>query len=155
MTSPDAPSIEMPTFSPEQLTALIDYMEAAGKGRAGTQGADFSEADYLAGCMATLFALGRQDKIPAGWIFEMFAGNSPLGVPTLDQQVYLVVDRKVRGSGTVTVYRDRVEATEHADHLNEREDFRAFLLQEPIRHVLRPDVAAALQAADEAEEVNA
>jgi hypothetical protein len=84
---PDHPSTVLPEFSDEQITALVDCMTAAGKARAHAQGADFSEFDYLSGCMATLVAVGRQDRIPVAWIFDAFADRSPLDLPSPSQEV--------------------------------------------------------------------
>ena len=84
---PDYPSTALPEFSDEQITALVDYMTAAGKARAHAQGADFSEFDYLSGCMATLVAVGREDRIPVTWLFEAFPGYSPLDLPSPNRRI--------------------------------------------------------------------
>ena len=141
----------LPTFTDEQIKALTDYLVAAGKSRGREQRADFSEADYLAGCMATLFALGRQDKIPAGWIFEIMAGGSPLGLPDLDKDVWVVYDPFPRKEQErVTLYTNKATASEHVDFLYEHEHDSALLLCLPARHALHPTVLKALDDEDEA-----
>ena len=143
----DQPVEGLPTFTDEQIKALVDYMEAAGKSRGRAQGADFSEADYLAGCMTTLFALGKQDKIPAGWIFTIMAGRSPLGLPDLDKNVWVVYDPTPRRDAErVTLYRDKSTASEHVDFLADQGNDRVLLLCLPARHELPPAILKALDA---------
>jgi hypothetical protein len=143
---PEAPA-DMPAFTDEQMKNLLAFMEQAGKARAGEQGAEFSETDYLAGCMATLFALGRQGSIPAGWIFSTMAGRSPLDLPTLDQTVYVVHAPRLARDEQTTIYKNRRDADEHTTWLEEQGQ-HVYMRFEKVRNSLRPDLAKALEEAD-------
>jgi len=145
---PEAPA-DMPEFTDEQLKKLIAFMEQAGRSRAGEQGAEFSETDYLAGCMATLFALGRQGSIPAGWIFTTMAGKSPLDLPTLDQTVYVVHVPELTRDEAITIYKNRHDADEHTMLLEEENQrWHVYMRFMPVRNALRPDIAKRLEEAD-------
>lgn len=59
-----------------------------------------SEIDFAVGAMTVLFAAGREEMIPSGWIFSPFSGNEPFsGRPTSQ---HLVQDS--------IAYTDQIEA---------------------------------------------
>jgi hypothetical protein len=145
--APERPSIPMPEFSAEQVDALVDYMEAHGRERGRQQGANFNEVDYLVGCMTAMFALGKQGSMPAGWMFGPLANISPLGLPTLDREVFVVHDPRDR-QGKVTVYERQDLASDHAEWLEEQGRSTATWFRAKVRHELRPDIEQAMLAAE-------
>lgn len=78
-TDHPTPAVPLPEFSDEQTQALIDFLTEQGRNRARVLGTEFSEVDYLAGCMAALLAVNRWDKLPGGWVFGPLSGHSVLG----------------------------------------------------------------------------
>lgn len=136
----------LPEFTDDQVKSLVEYMTNAGKARARAQGADFSEVDFLVGCMTTLFALGKQNKIPGSWIFKPMAGQSPLDLPDLDQSAYVVYDG--RNVDSLTLYKHHSEAAEHAQYLEEHGHPEAVFYKLPVRHKLEPKIERALNEED-------
>src|SRR5262252_3998609 len=120
---PDPPSIAMPEFSDEQLRAIADYVEAAGRSRAsGQPQGEFNEVDYLMGAAAVWFALGRQDRLPGAWVFAPLANQSAIDLPDT-----------------------------HVSYLHEQGDEGAMLLlDQPVRRALPERVSNALDAESEA-----
>lgn len=59
---------------------MIAVIEERGRDRARAVGETFSEADYIAGAMSVLFALDRAGDIPAHWFYDIWRGDSPLGI---------------------------------------------------------------------------
>jgi|SRR6516164_922279 len=159
---PDPPSIAMPEFSDEQLRAIADYVEAAGRSRAsGQPQGEFNEVDYLMGAAAVWFALGRQDRLPGAWVFAPLANQSAIDLPDTDPLVHVVVEprpkvgaRSPRRPGPrLTIYRSRYrdEADTHVSYLHEQGDEGAMLLlDQPVRRALPERVSNALDAESEA-----
>jgi len=56
-----------------QCEAIFEYAEAAGNQRADA-GSLKSEADFIAGVLSCIFALGRSDRLPAAWVFGPLMG---------------------------------------------------------------------------------
>ena len=75
LNPPETPAIPLPEFTPDQVSALIGFMTAHGEARAQSQGRDFSEVDYLCGCMSALFAIGQAGRVPAPWVFGPLSGR--------------------------------------------------------------------------------
>jgi hypothetical protein len=75
---PDGLPLGMP-FTDEQVQAIVTWVHAKGKHRAQIH-EDFQEVDFLAGAMMPFFACQSHGMIPAGWIFGLMAGTSPLGL---------------------------------------------------------------------------
>ena len=146
---PQPPTDKLPEFTDEQVELLVHYMIAVAKSRAGAQGADFNEVDFLMGCTTTLFAIGKQNKIPAGWIFGPMGGRSALGLPTLDREVYVVHLESSREP--VALYEHRGPAEEHLHYLTEHGDDSAVMYRLPVRHALHPKIMMALDAVEEDE----
>lgn len=141
---PEDAGFTPPLFTDEQIHAISEFVETHGRARAKAQGSDFSEIDYLAGAMAVLFALRLQGKMRAGWIFNTFAGRSPLDIEVPDRQVYVVMAGKLRQP--VAVYANRHVAQEHVEHLWRMGDDVAFVATEYARTTLKSETAEAIEA---------
>lgn len=70
----------------ETYIGVIDAVEAVGKRRLATQGGTMSDADFFAGALAAMQAMGlTPDEWPSSWTLGlMFGRTSPLrDLPTL------------------------------------------------------------------------
>lgn len=62
-----------------ELKEMADTIAKAGVERLELQGTRrFHSFDFLAGAMATYFAMGLQGSIPADWVFLAFQGRDPI-----------------------------------------------------------------------------
>lgn len=141
---PEDAGFTPPLFSDEQVRALADFVEAHARLRAGAQGSDFNEADYITGAMSMWFALHLQNRMPAKWIFGFLSGGTALDIEVPDRDVYVVMAGKLRQP--VAVYANRHVAQEHVEHLWRTGDDDAFVATEKALSKLKPRVAEAIEA---------
>src|SRR4029450_4830082 len=87
-TDRPTPAVPPPAFTDEQTIAFLDFLTEQGRDRARVIGVEFSEVDYLAGCMAALLAIGRWDKLPGGWGVGPMTGRSVLGADDVKLRAY-------------------------------------------------------------------
>jgi hypothetical protein len=73
------------SFTEEQIEAITQAIEKHGALRLKTQGARFSEVDFLAGAMVAFFATESQRNIPNHYIFGPMTGRSVFPI-TPDQE---------------------------------------------------------------------
>jgi hypothetical protein len=58
---------------------IIKVTEERGRTRLASQGSDMNDADFLMGALTVMYALGlKPNQWPAGWIFGLMSGQSPL-----------------------------------------------------------------------------
>ena len=69
----------MPHMDETTRNMIIEYVESIGRDRATVQ-PDMRDADFLAGALTVMFALGMKlDRTPASWVLGlMLCNQSPL-----------------------------------------------------------------------------
>jgi hypothetical protein len=100
---------------------LVAYVEEMGRRRVAAHGEEFSEVDYLCGAMAIFFALGWNDKVPAGWVFGPMSGRPVLRTERQQAQHQAWMERnKLK----VTEFKDLIRTSRLAltDALNKVEE---------------------------------
>jgi hypothetical protein len=120
-------------LSDDDLDAFARFVERKAESRARAQGR-LNQGDFLAGAMCAWFALGREDRLPAFWVFGTMAGRS-----ILPEGLAQIVERRERLEQRVPKLQDALAFIEEVARPNSGST------AEEVRRIVRREALAVLK----------